>query len=81
MSGNNQTTNLNSDHIGRLLVKLSVPAFLSMFVTTTYSIVNTIFLGRYVGSMVIAAVAMVFPIQGLMWRWRTIFGSVNLCGL
>jgi putative MATE family efflux protein len=54
---------LDSEHIGRLLVKLTVPAFLGMFVMTLYNVVDTIFIGQYVGPLGIAGLSIAFPLQ------------------
>ena len=54
---------LDDDRVGRLLLKLSLPAFLGMFVMTLYSVVDTIFIGHYVGSLGIAGLSIVFPLQ------------------
>jgi putative MATE family efflux protein len=54
---------LDTDHIGRLLVKLTLPAFLGMFVMTLYNVVDTIFIGHYVGPLGIAGLSIVFPLQ------------------
>jgi putative MATE family efflux protein len=63
---NNRNQNiLDDDHIGRLLLKLSLPAFLGMFVMTLYNVVDTIFIGHYVGPLGIAGLSIVFPIQML----------------
>lgn len=56
---------LDDDRIGRLLLKLSIPAFFGMFVMTLYNVVDTIFIGRYVGPLGIAGLSIVFPIQML----------------
>jgi putative MATE family efflux protein len=56
---------LDDDRIGRLLFKLSLPAFLGMFVMTLYNVVDTIFIGHYVGPMGIAGLSIVFPLQML----------------
>ncbi len=56
---------LDSEHIGKLLVKLSIPAFLGMFVQTMYNVINTIFVGHYVGPLGIAGLSIVFPLQML----------------
>jgi putative MATE family efflux protein len=56
---------LDDDRIGRLLVKLTLPAFLGMFVMTLYNVVDTIFIGQYVGALGIAGLSIVFPIQML----------------
>ena len=54
---------LDSPHIGRLLFKLTMPMFLGMSVQVIYSIIDTIFIGHYVGSLGIAVLSVVFPIQ------------------
>lgn len=56
---------LNDDRIGHLLVKLSLPAFMGLFVMIVYNVVDTIFVGRYVGSIGIAGLSIVFPLQML----------------
>ncbi|MFC2005214.1 MATE family efflux transporter, partial [Chloroflexota bacterium] len=56
---------LDDDRVGRLLVKLSLPAFFGMFVMTLYNVVDTIFIGRYVGPLGIAGLSIVFPLQML----------------
>jgi len=54
---------LDDDRIGRLMLKLSLPAFFGMFVMTLYNVVDTIFIGHYVGPLGIAGLSIVFPIQ------------------
>jgi putative MATE family efflux protein len=54
---------LDSDQIGRLLIKLSMPMFFGTLVQISYNIVDTIFIGRYVGSNALAALSIVFPLQ------------------
>jgi Na+-driven multidrug efflux pump len=56
---------LDDDRIGRLLFRLSLPAFMGMFVMTLYNVVDTIFIGHYVGPLGIAGLSIVFPIQML----------------
>ncbi len=56
---------LDDDRIGRLLLKLSLPAFFGMFVMTLYNVVDTIFIGHYVGPLGIAGLSIVFPLQML----------------
>jgi len=63
----NQNHNvLNDDRIGKLLLKFSLPAFLGLFVMTLYNVVDTIFIGRYVGSLGIAGLSIAFPVQMLI---------------
>ena len=63
---NNRGENvLDDDRIGHLLLKLSLPAFMGMFVMILYNVVDTIFIGHYVGPLGIAGLSIVFPIQML----------------
>ncbi len=54
---------LADDRLGRLLMRLSVPAMVGMAVMGLYNIVDTIFIGRSVGAMGIAGIVIAFPIQ------------------
>ncbi|UCC15927.1 MAG: polysaccharide biosynthesis C-terminal domain-containing protein [Dehalococcoidales bacterium] len=56
---------LNDERIGRLMFKLTIPAFMGMFVMTLYNVIDTIFIGPYVGTLGIAGLSIVFPIQML----------------
>jgi putative MATE family efflux protein len=62
----NQSHNiLDTDKIGRILMKLTMPMFFGMLVQNIYNVVDTIFIGHYVGVEGIAALSIVFPIQML----------------
>jgi putative MATE family efflux protein len=54
---------LDSDKIGSLLFKLSLPAFLGMLVMSLYNVIDTIFVSYYVGPLGIAGLSIVFPLQ------------------
>ena len=56
---------LNDDRIGRLLLRLSLPTFFGFFVMTLYNVVDTIFIGHYIGPLGIAGLSIVFPLQML----------------
>ena len=56
---------LDTSQIGRLLMKLTLPMFFGMSVQSIYNIVDTIFIGHYVGRDGIAGLSIVFPIQML----------------
>lgn len=56
---------LDDSRIGRLLLKLSLPTFFGFFVMTLYNVVDTIFIGHYIGPMGIAGLSIVFPLQML----------------
>ena len=56
-------TELDTDRIGWLLVKMAAPAFLGMFVQAMNNVINTIFVGQYVGTDAIGGLGIVFPLQ------------------
>jgi putative MATE family efflux protein len=66
---------LDTDKIGRLLIKLTLPMFIGAFVQVVYSVVDTIFIGHYVGREGIATLSVVFPLQMLA------IGLGNLAGV
>jgi putative MATE family efflux protein len=49
--------------IGALLWRLSIPAIVGMGVMATYNLVDAIFIGRGVGTLGIAGLAICFPVQ------------------
>jgi len=58
-----QSKELGSEPIGRLLVKMAVPASIGILIMSINFIVDTIFVGRFVGSLGIAAITVVLPIS------------------
>ena len=61
-----QSDELGTQPIGKLLVKQAVPASVGFLIMSIYGIVDTIFVGRWVGSMGIAAITVVMPISFLI---------------
>ena len=62
---NRQQNVLDDDRIGQLMLKLSLPALTGLLVMTMYNVVDTIFVGHYVGPSGIAGLTIVFPAQML----------------
>lgn len=54
---------LANERIGRLLIRYATPAMFAMFVTATYNLVDTIFVGHGAGTLALAGLAISFPIQ------------------
>jgi len=54
---------LANDPVGKLIMNLSLPAVVGMFVNGLYNLVDTIYIGHGVGSLGIAALSVSFPIQ------------------
>jgi len=71
---NKQEHILSTESIGKALYKLSAPAMVGMFVMALYNVVDTIFIGRMVGTIGIAGVAIVFPIQMIIMAFAQTVG-------
>lgn len=67
-------TFMGTQPIGSLLIRLSLPAMVGMFVNALYNFVDTIFVGQYVGPYGIAALSIAFPIQMLFGAFAQTFG-------
>ncbi len=59
----NREKMLREEKISKLLFKLSLPAMIGMMVNALYNVVDTIFVGRGVGSLAIGSLTVAFPIQ------------------
>lgn len=57
---------LGTEHIPTLLWRQALPASIGFMVMSVYMLVDTIFVGRFVGSLGIAAVSVVMPISFLI---------------
>jgi len=67
-------SDLGSKRIGPLLAKLAIPTTIGMLVNSLYNIVDTIFVGRGVGTLAIAGIGIVFPIQMIIMAIAMLFG-------
>lgn len=65
---------LADPNVKRLLLKLSLPSVTGMFVIALYNLVDTIFVGRGVGTMAIAGLSIVFPLQMIVMSVGMLFG-------
>lgn len=57
---------LGTENISSLLLKQALPASIGFMVMSVYMLIDTIFIGRYVGSLGIGAVSVVMPISFLI---------------
>ncbi len=57
---------LGTKSIAALLIQYSVPAIIASVATSLYNIVDSIFIGRGVGPMAIAGLAITFPLMNLV---------------
>ena len=58
----NHSQELGTRPMGQLLAKMAIPASVGILVMSVYFIVDTIFVGRFVGTLGIAAITVVMPI-------------------
>ncbi|MDC7232146.1 MAG: MATE family efflux transporter [Spirochaetales bacterium] len=75
MSKHDHKKTFESDSIGKLLLKMSVPATIGMIVNALYNLVDTIFVGQGVGPMGIAGLTIGLPIQALIGALGMTFGT------
>lgn len=61
-----EDSNFGTEKISKLLVQQSIPAALGILVLSIYSLVDTMFIGRYVGGIGIAAITIASPITFLV---------------
>ncbi|MCB9304377.1 MAG: MATE family efflux transporter [Lewinellaceae bacterium] len=62
----NASQELGTKPMGQLLAKMAIPASIGILVMSIYFIVDTIFVGRFVGTLGIAAITVVMPITFLI---------------
>ncbi len=65
---------MGSENIGRLLWNFSLPAIVGMVVNALYNIVARIFVGRGVGSLGLAAVAVALPVMTIIMGLSILIG-------
>jgi putative MATE family efflux protein len=61
-----QSRELGSEKISKLLIKQALPASVGFLVMSIYSLVDTIYVGRFIGSLGIGAITVVMPISFLI---------------
>lgn len=65
---------LSEENVVSALIKLSLPATIGMVVNALYNIIDTIFVGQFVGDMGIAGLGVSFPLQMLALGISGMFG-------
>jgi len=63
---NRQVNELGTERISKLLLKQAIPASIGILIMSINMIVDTIFVGRWIGVMAIAAITVVLPIVFLI---------------
>ncbi len=62
----NQSQELGTEKISKLLIQQAVPASIGFLVMSIYTLVDTIYVGRFIGSLGIGAITVVMPITFLI---------------
>ncbi len=66
MSIKGNSEKLGTEPIGKLLRQQAIPASIGILIMSVYGIIDTIFVGRWVGSLAIGAITVVLPITFLI---------------
>ena len=69
-----QSEKLGTEPIGKLLWQQAAPASIGILVMSIYGIVDTIFVGKWVGPLAIGAITVVLPITYLIASIGMSFG-------
>ncbi|MBR5621971.1 MAG: MATE family efflux transporter [Opitutales bacterium] len=66
-----------------LLIKYSLPAIGGMIVYSLYNVVDSIFIGRWIGAAALAALAIAFPVMNLIFAIGTLvgIGGASVCSI
>lgn len=80
-----KTRELAELHVGKLMLKYFIPAFIGVFVNAMYNIVDRIFIGQGVGSLALSGISATFPIMLIVMGFGMLIGigagvlvSINL---
>lgn len=65
---------LEKDSIGKLLLKFSIPGIVGMLVNALYGAVDTMFVGKFVGTNALAGVGVTFPITNTIMAFGMLIG-------
>ena len=71
----NDPMTLGTKPVGELLVEYSIPAIIASVAISVYNIVDSIFIGRGVGAMAIAGLAITLPLMNLMMAFCTLIAA------
>ncbi|WP_319503421.1 MATE family efflux transporter [uncultured Draconibacterium sp.] len=81
----NNVDELQEAHVGRLMLKYFIPAFIGVFVNALYNIVDRIFIGQGVGAEALSGISVIFPVMLIMMGFGMLIGigtsvyvSINL---
>jgi len=67
-----RATNMGTDPIGKLLIRQAVPASIGILVMSLNILIDTIFVGQWIGANAIAAINVVLPVSFFYRRFRDV---------
>ena len=70
----NQLRQFETEPIGRLLLRYSIPAIVGNIVMATYNIIDRIFIGQGVGPEAIAGLGITFPVMNISTAFGVLVG-------
>lgn len=79
----NEMSALEHASILTLLIKYSLPAIAGMVVFSLYNVVDSIFIGQWIGPEALAALAIAFPVMNLSFALGTLvgIGGASVCSI
>ena len=69
-----RTDRLGQFPVGKLLLEFSIPAIIAMIANALYNVIDSIFVGRGVGSLALTAVTIAFPIMIVLMAFSMLVG-------
>lgn len=69
-----KTERMGTYPVGKLLMEFSIPAIIAMIANALYNVVDSIFVGRGVGSLALTAVTIAFPIMIMLMAFGMLIG-------
>jgi putative MATE family efflux protein len=74
---------LGSEPVGKLLIRVSIPAITGMLVNALYSVVDRVFVGRGVNEVALGGLSLVMPLMTITMAFAMLFGigSANMISM
>ena len=74
---------LEKEPVGGLLLRYSMPAIAGMVVFSLYNIVDSVFIGRWVGPLALSGLAVAFPVMNLTFAFGMLvgIGGASICSI
>jgi len=79
----NTSINLGKDKVSKVFWTYAIPSILAMIAQTTATMIDSIFIGQYVGPIGLSAITVFFPMLGLLIGIGSMFaiGGTTLAGI